>query len=131
RDAFAAARAIFSSKLGRQFPAVREGRGIQAPTHFLALHGMSRRRRFCNKPSRNDLPIFPAPTAEHAVSDSRELTRRQTRSLSGRPANLFPAVEKLKPPMLDPERLEQGIDGVLVVGFSGHSFTDQRGMVQR
>ena len=78
-----------------------------------------------DEPLRDHLPVVPAAVAGHAVGDPGHVAGRHAQPVRRMAAELRPAVVELEPPVLDPERLEQRLDGELVVRLAGDVLAHQ------
>ena len=128
RDALAAATAFRPVPSG-QFPAVRKDLRVEFPAQFGRFDVAGRLGRLVHEPLGDDLPVrssAPRATCNRQCAPGRA-PACPVRARDGGQS----AVVILKPPVLDAERLEQRLDGELVVGLAGDGFAHQRGMVQR
>ena len=130
RDALAAPAALAGQARG-QLPAVGEDLGVDLEAHLRAVDVVGRRGGLLDEPLRDHLPVVPAAVVDHAVGDPGQVARRHAQPVRRMAADLRPAVVVLEPPVLDPERLEQRLDGELVVGLAGDGLAHQRRVGQR
>jgi hypothetical protein len=91
---------------------------------------MGRRSGLLDELMRDHLALTPTPVAEHAISNAGHFPRQETGGVRGVVSVLFIAFKNLKPPFFDAERLQQCLDGILVIALSRDVFTNEGGVIQ-